>query len=398
MKIKQVCEKTGLTDRAIRYYIDEGLLSPAYTENYMGRRAYDFTEADVVELENLATLRKFGFSIEQIRTLLKDPAESRLIIDDIVRDKKAALDSENETLQALEKLPYSTYTAAELADWLRLMNYKEKRPLPVEPDWDERLGNLIKCAFWLVVAALPIGYFIGTWIDHAHNERYASVSGWGWLMLLVTLLPTMVLLVLGARKACGFAKPGKRLLAALLVGCMLWQPLSSGCAGHIFGMSETTDIRHYMDLDVGCNLHRSNAMEIFPQFAHEYSDPIYYYRHDAYMLMYDVYAEWETYNEEELRSEITRVEELFASGKYGFHFDNGVFRMDTENWQLIMCVDPMRAAPGSEPNAPFRQMTKQHYNYTIFAWNEETGRVRYCHGDYFFGPTPCEPYYLSLEW
>ena len=39
MKIKQVCEQTGLTDRAIRYYIDEGLAAPAYTENYMGRRA-----------------------------------------------------------------------------------------------------------------------------------------------------------------------------------------------------------------------------------------------------------------------------------------------------------------------------------------------------------------------
>ena len=28
MKIKQVCEATGLTDRAIRYYIEEELLSP----------------------------------------------------------------------------------------------------------------------------------------------------------------------------------------------------------------------------------------------------------------------------------------------------------------------------------------------------------------------------------
>ena len=35
MKIKQVCEATGLTDRAIRYYIEEGLVAPAYTENYM---------------------------------------------------------------------------------------------------------------------------------------------------------------------------------------------------------------------------------------------------------------------------------------------------------------------------------------------------------------------------
>ena len=57
MKIKQVCELTGLTDRAIRYYIEEGLVSPAYTENYMGRRAYDFTDEDVAALNHVATLR-----------------------------------------------------------------------------------------------------------------------------------------------------------------------------------------------------------------------------------------------------------------------------------------------------------------------------------------------------
>lgn len=42
MKIKAVCEETGLTDRAVRYYIDEGLIRPEFTENYIGRRSYDF--------------------------------------------------------------------------------------------------------------------------------------------------------------------------------------------------------------------------------------------------------------------------------------------------------------------------------------------------------------------
>lgn len=46
MKIKQVCEATGLTDRAVRYYIEEGLIAPRYTENYLGRKAFDFSEDD----------------------------------------------------------------------------------------------------------------------------------------------------------------------------------------------------------------------------------------------------------------------------------------------------------------------------------------------------------------
>ena len=42
MKIKSVCELTGLTDRTIRYYIEEKLISPLYTENYLGRKTYNF--------------------------------------------------------------------------------------------------------------------------------------------------------------------------------------------------------------------------------------------------------------------------------------------------------------------------------------------------------------------
>ena len=44
MKIKTVCERTGLSDRAIRLYIENGLLAPDKTENYTGRRSFDFSE------------------------------------------------------------------------------------------------------------------------------------------------------------------------------------------------------------------------------------------------------------------------------------------------------------------------------------------------------------------
>ena len=35
MKIGTVCQTTGLTDRTIRYYIEEGLLQPACTKNHL---------------------------------------------------------------------------------------------------------------------------------------------------------------------------------------------------------------------------------------------------------------------------------------------------------------------------------------------------------------------------
>jgi hypothetical protein len=113
--------------------------------------------------------------------------------------------------------------------------------------------------------------------------------------------------------------------------------------------------------------------------------------------MYDVYAEW-TLDADALQAEIARAEALFASGKYGFHYDSGIQRVETEHFSCLFCVDPVVQAPGGEPSAPFRQMNGRHYGYAVFAWNAETGRVRYCVGQYFLGSKPIAPYYLSLAW
>lgn len=75
MRMKAVCEATGLTDRAVRYYIEEGLIAPDYTESYTGRKTFDFTESDIRQLRDIAVLRKFEFTVEEIRTMLHDPAQ-----------------------------------------------------------------------------------------------------------------------------------------------------------------------------------------------------------------------------------------------------------------------------------------------------------------------------------
>ena len=63
MKIKDVIEQTGLTDKAIRLYISNGLVAPSIEENYSGRKSIDFSEENVERLKNVALLRKAGFSI-----------------------------------------------------------------------------------------------------------------------------------------------------------------------------------------------------------------------------------------------------------------------------------------------------------------------------------------------
>lgn len=106
LRIQEVAEETGLTPRAIRYYEEQGLLSPA------GRSdgAYRLYDAD--DLDRLRFIRGLrddaGFSLAEIRTLLEDeqararnrerfratsdPAEQRAILLDALErvDRQAA--------------------------------------------------------------------------------------------------------------------------------------------------------------------------------------------------------------------------------------------------------------------------------------------------------------------
>ncbi|MBE5786785.1 MAG: MerR family transcriptional regulator [Clostridiales bacterium] len=405
MRIKQVCDLTGFTDRAIRYYIEEELIAPQYTENYLGRKNFNFSQADVQCLHDIGVLRKFGFSIEEIKCIQKKPASVQDIISALIQEKRNTIDAQKEALDALQILPCDDMPLHELAMQLTIALQKAEIPSHNQTEKDAEAKcpqenpmrfSLWRCSLFVLLAVLPVIYLIQQMAWHATHERYATISGWGWPALILTLLPFGAMAWLGTRILCKRPKPDRKLIAWLISCCLFWQPLSIICASHIFGISETTDMAHYMQLDVGCNLHRYPPFELFPQIP-GYSDRKYHYRHDANMGMYDVYAEW-TLETEELMAEIDRAEALFASGKYGFHFDSGVQRVETEHFSCLFSVDPMRQTPGGEPSSPFHHTTKSHYSYVIFAWNEETGRVRYCVGDYFLGKHPVSPYYLSLDW
>lgn len=72
MRIKEVCKKTGLTDKAIRLYIANRLINPAFTENYSGRKNYNFSDDDVDVLNKIALLRRYDFSVNDIRKMLNN--------------------------------------------------------------------------------------------------------------------------------------------------------------------------------------------------------------------------------------------------------------------------------------------------------------------------------------
>ena len=115
MKIKEICEKTGLTDRTVRYYIEEGLISPFYTENYLGRKAFDFSEQDLDRLKSIATLRSFGFTVEEIKALSLGDADSKQIVDAVKQRASESLDESQRRMNVLSEVDLSGEDLIELS-------------------------------------------------------------------------------------------------------------------------------------------------------------------------------------------------------------------------------------------------------------------------------------------
>lgn len=69
MFIQEICRRTGLTKKAVEYYIQEGLVCPQTCEN--GYR--QFTQQDADLLERIRILRQLGLSVAQLRQALPKP-------------------------------------------------------------------------------------------------------------------------------------------------------------------------------------------------------------------------------------------------------------------------------------------------------------------------------------
>jgi DNA-binding transcriptional MerR regulator len=72
MKMEHVCEKTGLSEKTILLYIKENLVQPSVHESN-GKETYNFSEEDVVKLQDIRYLRDSELGIEKIREMLNNP-------------------------------------------------------------------------------------------------------------------------------------------------------------------------------------------------------------------------------------------------------------------------------------------------------------------------------------
>ena len=391
MKIKQVCEATGLTDRAIRYYIEEGLLSPAYTENYMGRRAYDFTEADVAALNHVATLRKFGFTVEEIRTVQHTPSQSQRVLAQVRERKQAAAGEEQETLALLERLGKLTdYTVPQLVE--ALGDAAARAKLPPEkyrPDAYEICGALIKAVLYAAVMLAPLGFLLYWLTWFWANHRYAVFGAGNAVCILLTMLPTAVLL--GA-----WMKPQwlRRKWRAWLL-CLLYLPFSWGFAKGMLGDSVTTDIRYYRMWDYMAARHDGKLNRLFPQKERS-DDASYFYRarvsKDGWDLVdYEVYAAW-TLPLEMLQPEVERVDAMFRE-----HEDECFVRHVVEKGSYTCWIMDLTLRPHADHD-PFAERWTGGSYYMMFAFDASSGHVRYGAGNVIGEVWADYPYFRSLDW
>ena len=396
MKIKTVCELTKLSDRAIRYYIEEHLISPSYTENYLGRKSYNFSKSDIQQLQDIAVLRKFGFSISEIKKMLFEPTQIIPIAKALEQRKKTAIDEERALLQTLLQLDENhIYSIAELAAQLSAPVVNE--PMPSE-DSNLNIGKVffhfLKYLLLGIIIWLPVVLSILGAIISIHSDAYPVFNPKAFIVVLIALSPSLLIVLLPKNKVKFPWLPIAR--KVLIVLCILSIPIGFISSIGISSRSETSYIRNYRRFDTDCLANRSSFFQdLFPIWPHYftnekqpdgssetvYLDAHYYYRNlPAMDYTYDIYAEWPL-EKEEFDKEVTRVRALYESQPSDY------ITVKKGSYTCFFLYDG---------NPPFEKATDS-YTYYIFAFDEQNLTVRYIMCDSLENGAD-QPYYLSLNW
>ncbi len=401
MKMKTVCELTGLSDRAVRYYIEEELLAPDYTENYLGRKSFDFSETDVARLKEICILRRFGFAVAEIREIIADPACAGGLITANRERKAETVASEQEVLEVLRGLDTDKpYTLSELAEALSMPEV-DPATLPEDKEkWPilRCVGRFLTGTTTLTVAVLPVVFVLIWTVYHAKTSRYATFDEFHLLCVLLALIPTMVtcLMFWIRRRSAGKQKRRWGRAVALCL-CVLYLPWSLFFSVNTLGLSRTADIRDYRVLDSDCLANRDSFYQaLFPVWPRYFEngengeivrlDAKYlYWERGGFDYTYDIYAEWPL-QQEAFNKEVARVTALFEDKES----DTGYDKVVTVEKGDYVCLFYYLGSP------PFSPVTDS-YTYYIFAYDPDHLRVRYILCDSLENGAD-QPYYLYLDW
>ena len=398
MKIKLAMEQTGLTDRTIRYYIEERLLFPSFTENYLGRKSFDFSQEDINILNRISILRQFDFSIDEIRQIIEDANTSPQIIANLIYRTENSVSVGEEKLRVLSQLSNEqAYTFEQLAEELSKPTIK----LPEHDNLDQR--NLLKTIISLVKAFMifaivwsPVVLSVFGVIVDISDYLYPVFNHTMIALTIASFLPSVGVLVI-SKMQCKWKTMAQRILLTL---CLFSIPISLIFSCSIITRSETSDIRNYRKLDTDCFANRDSFFQdLFPIWPHYfinekhpddsykivYLDAHYYYcKRPAMDYTYDIYAQWPL-EKERFEHEVARVQALFNSHATEHNRQYVTLQKGTYTCLIAYSGD-----------MPFEKVTNS-YTYYIFAYDETNLTVRYIMCDSLENGAH-QPYYLTLTW
>ena len=199
MKMKEVCARTGLTERAVRFYVQEGLVSPA-SQRRGGRTWLDFDEADVARLKAVAALRKAGFTLEEIRGMGTDFRQNAPAAAFALRQRL------REAIEAHQRLARTDPVQAEDLEGYAALLEREVRDRPLPPSDQKRPASRLNwpdIVEWASMAVCALAMFrLYVWLlgrPPWPPALYALLANPLTFFLAFAILPLPVALVLGSR-------------------------------------------------------------------------------------------------------------------------------------------------------------------------------------------------------
>ncbi len=405
MKMKEVLQQTGLTDRAVRLYIDSGLVAPNIEENYSGRKNIEFSQEDIDSLKNIALLRKVGFSIPDIKEISKGGENTKSIIEAFIKQKQENIESDTLILEQLKNISLdSKITIENLCS--QLSSAAENKQVPKEDlqlTWVEKLEKR-GIDFWgllnLVSALIAIvGFAVAFSNSFVHFNLFAESASLGFGLIFgswgIVIVLSVIILLLNRKNACSKKKRLQRyaygFFALMLVPCWLGAFFLSALS-FFSGESYTTDVRDYLVMDswvednYGVEIKRIFPDEIPASALDDNKNPYhtpyttrYYYFHD-YPLdpSFDIVAQW------------ALPEKEYESAKNEVLNSGLSVQINKGDWVCCYFAD-------SNKKEEVEYWDSKTYWFLIFAYNDKTNTVRYI-ASYSIDSLRDGPYYLSMDW
>ncbi len=434
MKMKEVIEKTGLTDRAVRLYIDEGLALPDIEESYSGRKSIDFSQSDVERLKNVALLRKAGFSIADIKSIVDDSSTAKNIVEKFIEQTEDNIAHETEIVEKLKGISFDEEVTLEKI-CSSLSETVEEKEVPSEDIKLPPKEKIIKYLF-IIIAGFQIAVSAVALIHiciSTFNYYYPCISekGISVLMLHIGWFVTILICALIIRLNTGryvSAKNRKTLkrlsvtftVIALLCGLMSnFLSLAGVFAQPVYSQTDNPD--NYLVFDEWPKDELEEICSFFPakipdsainykKELHETDYPYttkYFYRYtcdnDYWYESFDVCAEWLLPDGEykKAKNEIPESTEIVQRGDWTYvYYERRVsFINDRDKLLGGEAGTDEQDYKICENEFVIKNWGRISYAFAVAAYNDKTQKIRYivsgCCGH---NSSNAGPYYLSLDW